>query len=49
MKYKASDIIIKARQLSDLTNSDFLTWNEEVGYGLIDAYAAVQEAIKLKN
>ncbi len=25
------------------------TWNEEVGYGLIDAYAAVQEAIKLKN
>lgn len=24
------------------------TWNNEMGYGLVDAYAAVQEAIRLK-
>lgn len=24
------------------------TWNNEMGYGLVDAYAAVQEAINMK-
>ena len=44
MKYKASDIITKARQIADLTNSEFLSWNEEVSM-LNDAYTMLYQKL----
>ena len=44
MTYKASDIIRKARQLSDLTNTDFITWDEEVSL-LNDAYTMLYQKL----
>ncbi len=52
---EVNDIIEKtARKIGDYNYSTVPgrpngTWNEEMGYGLVDAYAAVQEAIKRKN
>jgi hypothetical protein len=44
MTYKASDIIRKARQLADLTNTDFITWDEEVSL-LNDAYTMLYQKL----
>jgi len=44
MKYKSSDIIRKAEQLADLTNTDFITWNEKVSL-LNDAYTMLYQKL----
>ena len=37
IRYNASDVIKKAKQLADLENSDFISWNESITL-LNDAY-----------
>jgi hypothetical protein len=44
MKYKTSDLVIKARQLADLTNSDFLAWDEIVSL-VNDSYTAIYQKL----
>lgn len=44
MTYKASDIVKKAEQLSDLTNTDFITWNEKISL-LNDAYTMLYQKL----
>ena len=48
MTYKTSDIIKKARQLSDLTNSDFLSWDEQIGL-LNDSYTTLYQKLLNQN
>lgn len=44
MTYKSSDIIRKAEQLSDLTNSEFISWDEQVSL-LNDAYTMLYQKL----
>lgn len=44
MTYKASDIVKKAEQLADLTNTDFITWNEKISL-LNDAYTMLYQKL----
>ena len=44
MTYKVSDIVKKAEQLSDLTNTDFITWNEKISL-LNDAYTMLYQKL----
>lgn len=44
MTYKSSDIIRKAEQLADLTNTDFITWDEKVSL-LNDAYTMLYQKL----
>lgn len=44
MKYKTSDIIRKSRQLADLVNSDFLTWDEQIGL-VNDSYITLYQKL----
>ena len=44
MTYKASDIVKKAEQLSDLTNTDFIDWNEKISL-LNDAYTMLYQKL----
>ena len=44
MTYKASDIVKKAEQLSDLTNTDFITWNEKISL-LNDSYTMLYQKL----
>ena len=44
MTYKSSDIVHKAEQLADLTNTDFITWDEEVSL-LNDAYTMLYQKL----
>ena len=44
MTYKSSDIVRKARKISDLTNTDFITWDEEVSL-LNDAYTMLYQKL----
>lgn len=49
IKYNASDVIKKAKQLADLENSDFISWNESLTL-LNDAYQSVyQKSINKGN
>lgn len=49
IKYNASDVIKKAKQLADLENSDFISWNESITL-LNDAYQNVyQKSINKGN
>ena len=49
IKYNASDIIKKAKQLADLENSDFISWNESITL-LNDAYQNIyQKSINKGN
>lgn len=42
IKYKASDLVHKAKQLADLENTDFISWNENITL-LNDAYQSVMQ------
>ena len=42
MKLNASDIVKSARQISDLENSDFISWNENIRL-LNEAWTAVHQ------
>lgn len=44
MKYKTSDIITKALQIADLTNSDFISWYEKVSM-INDAYTMLYQKL----
>lgn len=44
MTYKSSDIIRKAEQLADLSNTDFITWDEKVSL-LNDAYTMLYQKL----
>ena len=44
MTYKTSDIVKKAEQLADLTNTDFITWNEKISL-LNDAYTMLYQKL----
>ena len=44
MTYKSSDIVKKAEQLADLTNTDFITWNEKISL-LNDAYTMLYQKL----
>lgn len=44
MTYKASDIVKKAEQLSDLVNTEFITWNEKISL-LNDAYTMLYQKL----
>ena len=49
IRYNASDVIKKAKQLADLENSDFISWNESITL-LNDAYQNVyQKSINKGN
>lgn len=49
IRYNASDVIKKAKQLADLENSDFISWNESITL-LNDAYQSVyQKSINKGN
>lgn len=49
IKYNASDVIKKAKQLADLENSDFISWNESLTL-LNDAYQNIyQKSINKGN
>lgn len=49
IKYNASDVIKKAKQLADLENSDFISWNESITL-LNDAYQNIyQKSINKGN
>src|SRR5574344_715206 len=49
IRYNASDVIKKAKQLADLENSDFISWNESLTL-LNDAYQSVyQKSINKGN
>lgn len=49
IKYNASDVIKKAKQLADLENSDFISWNESITL-LNDAYQSIyQKSINKGN
>lgn len=42
IKYRASDLVHKAKQLADLENTDFISWNENITL-LNDAYQSVMQ------
>ena len=44
MKYNISDIVKAAKQISDLENSDFISWNENIRL-LNEAWAAVHQKL----
>jgi len=44
MTYKSSDIVHKAEQLADLTNTDFITWDEKISL-LNDAYTMLYQKL----
>ena len=49
IRYNASDVIKKAKQLADLENSDFISWNESITL-LNDAYQNIyQKSINKGN
>ena len=44
MRLKASDIVKSARQISDLENSDFISWNENIRL-VNEAFTAVHQKL----
>ena len=44
MKYNISDIVKAAKQIADLENSDFISWNENVRL-LNEAWTAVHQKL----
>ena len=48
IRYNASDVIKKAKQLADLENSDFISWNESITL-LNDAYQNIYQKALIKE
>ena len=44
MKYNISDIVKAAKQIADLENSDFISWNENIRL-LNEAWTAVHQKL----